>query len=58
MGIQFFVSLLKVISEYNILATDGSKIGEIQIIQGCWEKPVQFFLISIQYGIMSFSERV
>jgi hypothetical protein len=54
MGSQFFLSL----PEYNILVADGSKMGEIQIIQGCWEQPVQIFLIFIQYGIMSFSERV
>jgi len=48
MGIQYFVSLLKEISAYHILATNGSTIGKIHTIQGRGEQPDQDFLIFMQ----------
>jgi hypothetical protein len=48
MGIQYFMSLSQEKLAYHFLATDGSIIVKIHIIQGCREQPDPDFLIFMQ----------
>jgi hypothetical protein len=48
MGIQYFVSLLREMSTYHFLASDGLTIGKIHIFQGCGEHPYQDYLTFMQ----------
>jgi hypothetical protein len=48
MGFQYFMPLSQEKKAYHFLATDGSTICKIHIIQGCGEQPDQDFLIFMQ----------